>query len=136
MSLAYSKKPLVEKLGIGEGFKIIIINPPENFHNVLGKLPKGVFVTGTLKGPLDFIHFFTKKRGELESKFPFLKRALSLNGVLWISWPKASSKVETDLNETVVRKIGLKNGLVDVKVSAIDATWSGLQFVYRIKDRK
>src|SRR3989304_562036 len=97
--------------------------------NILGKLPKGVFVAETLEDPLDFIQFFTKKRKELENKFPILKRELSKNGVLWISWSKGSSKVETDLNENTVREIGLKNGLVDVKISAINNVWSGLKFV-------
>jgi len=130
-----SRKTLVEKLGIKENFKIIVLNMPENYNQILGKLPKNVAVMKTLKGPSDFIHFFTESRRELESKFPGLKQELSQNGILWISWPKRSSKVETDLNENVVREIGLKNGLVDVKVSAIDEIWSGLKFVYRLKNR-
>lgn len=90
----------------------------------------------TLKCPLDFIHFLSKKREELETRFPSLKKALSQGGMLWISWPKVSSKVETDLKEDVVREIGLNNQLVDVKICARDETWSGLKFVYRLKDRK
>jgi len=132
----YSRKSLEERLGIREGFKIIILNPPEDYDKTLGELPKGVLVAKALKGPLDFVHFFTKKRDELESKFPILKQKLSQNGMLWISWPRDSSNMETDLNENIVREIGLKNGLVDVKISAIDEIWSGLKFVYRIKDRK
>jgi hypothetical protein len=65
-----------------------------------------------------------------------LKQALATNGMLWVSWPKGSSGVETDLNENVVREVGLKNGLVDLKVCAVDETWSGLKFVYRRKDRE
>ncbi len=136
MSTGYSRKSLTEKLGITEGFKIVILNPPKDYFNTLGNLPKDVLVTKTLKGPLDFIHFFTKKREELENKFPVLKKELAQNGMLWISWPKGSSKLKTDLNENVVREIGLKNGLVDVKVCVVDETWSGLKFVYRLKDRK
>ena len=127
---------LTEKLGIKECLRIIIIDAPEDYNNILGKLPKGVFVAETLEDPLDFIQFFTKKRKELENKFPILKRELSKNGVLWISWSKGSSKVETDLNENTVREIGLKNGLVDVKISAINNVWSGLKFVCRLKNRK
>jgi len=130
-----SRKTLVEKLGIKESFKIIVLNMPENYNQILGKLPKNIVVMKTLKGPSDFIHFFTESGRELESKFPGLKQELSQNGILWISWPKRSSKVETDLNENVVREIGLKNGLVDVKVSDIDEIWSGLKFVHRLKDR-
>jgi len=127
---------LIEKLGIREGFKIIILNPPEGYNKTLGKLPKGVFVTDMLKGPLDFIQFFTRKREELESKFPILKQELSPKRMLWISWPKSSSKVETDLNENIVREIGLKNGLVDVKICAVNEIWPGLKFIYKLKDRK
>jgi len=135
MPAGYSKKSLIEKLGIREGLKIFILNPPEDFNNNLGKLPKGVFVAKTLKGPLNFIHFFARKREELESKFPILKQELSQNGVLWISWQKELSKMETDLNENIVREIGLKNGMVDVKICAVDKIWSGLKFVFRLKER-
>ena len=89
-----------------------------------------------LEGPLDFIHFFTRKREDLEEGFPRLKRELSQKGMLWVSWPKGSSRVETDLDENVVREVGLKNGLVDVKICAVDETWSGMKFVYRLRDRK
>jgi len=129
-------KILSGKLGIREDFRIFILNPLEDYYSALGKLPKGVLVVETLKGPLDFIHFFVKKRGELESKFPLFKRELSRNGILWVSWSKGSSKVTTDWNENVVREIGLKNGLVNVKVIAVDEGWSGLKFVYRMEDRK
>jgi len=135
MSAGYSRKSLIEKLGIRKGFKIVILNPPKDYANTLGKLPRDVSVTKTLKGPLDFIHFFTKERDELEFKFPIFKQELSQTRVLWISWPKESSKVDTDLNENIVREIGLKNGLVDVKICAVDEIWSGLKFVYRRKDR-
>lgn len=132
----YSKKSLVEKLGIKEGFKVTILNSPANYNHTLGKLPENVAVIKNLSKRLDFIQFFTKESKELRSKFPTLKKALSQNGILWISWPKGSSKVKTDLNENIVRKIGLGNGLVDVKIAAVDEIWSGLKFVYRLKDRK
>jgi len=136
MVLDYSKKPLIKKLGTREGFKIFIANPPENHYPILGSLPKGVSVAEKLTDHLDLIHFFTKKRKELESNFPTLKQALSQKGILWISWPKRSSGMDTDLNEDSVREVGLKNGLVDVKVIALDEIWSALKFVYRLKDRK
>jgi hypothetical protein len=87
-------------------------------------------------GPLDFVQFFTKERAELEAEFPALKQAIASNGSLWISWPKKASKVATDLNENIVREVGLAHGLVDVKVCAVDEIWSGLKFVFRVKDRK
>jgi len=136
MSEGHPKKSLIEKLGIKEGVKVFVPNPPKSYWQTLGELPNGVFVAKALRGPLDFIHFFTIKRDELERKFPILKRKLSKSGVLWISWPKSTSKVETDLNENAVREVGLKNGFVDVKVITLDESWSGLKFVYRTKDRE
>lgn len=85
---------------------------------------------------MDFIHFFTRSRLQLESEFPKLKGMLSRSGMLWISWPKSSSGLETDLSENIVRRAGLDSGLVDVKIVAVDETWSGLKFVFRLKDRE
>lgn len=136
MSAGYLKRSLVEKLGIKEGFKVIILGSPQDYGATLGKLPSSVSVAKKLKGPLDFIHFFTKSKKELGDQFPTLKRELSQDGILWVSWPKGSSNIKTDLNENIVREIGLRNGLVDVKVSAINEIWSGLKFVYRLKDRR
>lgn len=81
------------------------------------------------------IQYYTDSRSDLEKTFPLLKKSLAPDCALWISWPKASSGKKTDLNENVVREIGLKNGLVDVKVIAVDEVWSGLKFVFRLKDR-
>ena len=85
---------------------------------------------------MDLVQFFTTERTELEAQFPSLKQAIAYDGSLWISWPKKASKVKTDLNENVIREIGLDNGLVDVKVCAVDEIWSGLKFVFRVEDRK
>jgi len=101
----------------------------------LGELPAKATTAKLLKGPCDFIQFFTTDKSVLDSAFPKLKKNLELAGTLWISWPKGASQVKTDLNENVVREIGLSNGLVDVKVCAVDEIWSGLKFVYRLKDR-
>ena len=84
---------------------------------------------------MDFIQFFTKQRSELNHVFPALKERVSETGMLWISWPKAASKIATDVDENAVREIGLKNQMVDIKVCAVDDVWSGLKFVYRLKDR-
>ena len=136
MSAGYSKRSLVEKLGIKAGFKVLIVNSPADYNTTLGALPNDVKIKKTPNGSLDFIQFFTQSREELSEKFPVLKTALAKSGMLWISWPKKASKISTDLNGNIVREIGLKNGLVDVKVCAVDEVWSGLKFVYRIKDRK
>ena len=131
----YSKRSLVDKLGIKEGLRVAILGAPADFPKTLGELPPQVKLGGNLHGEKDFVQFFTKSEVELERKFPALKSCLAKNGMLWISWPKRASAVATDLDENVVRKIGLSNGLVDVKVCAVDQTWSALKFVYRAKDR-
>ena len=132
----YSKRSLPDKLGIKPGQKIYFGNPPENYSRTLGALPEGATLLKSLKGPCSFIQFFTKDKNELESAFPKLKKNLEQDGSLWISWPKGASKIKTDLNENIVREIGLHNGLVDIKVCAVDDIWSGLKFVVRVKDRK
>lgn len=131
----YSKRSLVEKLGIKAGSNIIILNAPDGYDKTLGELPADVFVAPSLASTVGFIQFFSKEREELDKTFPALKQAIAHDGMLWISWPKGASKIATDLNENVIREIGLQNGLVDVKVIAVDEVWSGLKFVYRVKDR-
>lgn len=132
----YSKRPLAAKLGIKTGYKLTFINHPDNYAETLGKLPESVLIALISEGPLDFIQYFVTEKDELIKMFPILKKNLLQNGMLWISWPKGGSKIKTDLNENIIRDIGLQNGLVDVKVIAVDDDWSGLKFVYRIKDRK
>lgn len=136
MAAGYSKRTLAEKLGIRQDSNIVIINSPEYYIKELGKSLKEVTISKNLGGKIKFIHFFTKDKKELESIFPKLKKSLAQDGMLWVSWPKTSSKIRTDLNENIIREIGLKNKLVDVKVCAIDEDWSGLKFVYRLKNRK
>lgn len=131
----YSGKPLVEKLGIKPGTTIAILSAPTGYDRTLGKLPREVNRVPRATGPLDFIQFFTRERKDLERRFPTLERALTPAGMLWISWPKKSSGVATDLTEDVIRTVGLAHGLVDVKVAAVDEVWSGLKFVRRLKDR-
>lgn len=132
----YSGTPLSIKLGIKEGMAIATLHAPVAYEDLLGGIPKGARVTTSLRGKMDLIHFFTTSRSELQKSFPRLKTCLAENGILWISWPKGGSGIATDLKENVVREIGLATGLVDVKVCAVDETWSGLKFVYRLKDRK
>ncbi len=132
----YSKRSLAEKLGVKEGLRLFLLNPPEGYLGLPGGLPPDVVIEKHLRGPAEFIHCFTKEKKELEKFFPRLAGSLADKGALWISWPKAASKVPTDLNENVVRQIGLANALVDVKVCAVDEIWSGLKFVRRLKDRR
>ena len=131
----YSGKPLVQKLGIKDGWAIAILNAPRGYDRLLGKLPQEVTRRPTVTGTLDFVQFFTAEKRELERRFASLARALAPAGMLWISWPKRASGVATDLTEDVIRAIGLAHGLVDVKVAAVDEVWSGLKFVRRVQDR-
>jgi hypothetical protein len=134
----YSGKPLAEKLGVKAAMTVIAIDAPKGYRKLLGTLPPGARVEtrdGAGRGPRDFIHCFATARRTLATRFPMLERALAPAGMLWVSWPKGTSQVTTDLTENIVREIGLAHGLVDVKVCAVDATWSGLKFVRRVKDR-
>ena len=131
----YSGTPLPKKLGIKEGSRISLVNAPKDFQSELTKLPDGVKFLKPSTKPLDIILFFVLAERVLARDFTKLAERLIANGMIWIVWPKKSSGVATDLSEGRVRQIGLEAGLVDVKICAIDETWSGLKFVYRLKDR-
>lgn len=132
-SAGYSGTPLVRKLGIKPGARIQVVSEPPDFRSVLGPMPEGV--KPSPRGELDFAMVFTRTIADLEKRFVVLRDRLAPNGSLWVSWPKKSSGVSTELTENVVRDFGLEHGLVDVKVCAVDETWSGLKFVRRLKDR-
>ncbi len=131
----YSGTPLVKKLGIKEGARVALVNAPENFETELGELPDNVKFMKSTTRSLDFILFFVLSERMLARDFAKLAARLTSNGMIWIAWPKKSSGVTTDLTFEHVQRIGLDAGLVDVKICAIDHTWSGLKFVYRLKDR-
>ena len=135
MTAGYSKTPLVKKLGIKPGFTVLLVNEPANLRSLLGELPEDVSFVDQSSSPVDYIHFFTKEKTELLAQIGTLKSAIKKDGLLWISWPKKASKVPTDVTEALVRETGLNAGLVDVKICAVDEIWSGLKFVYRLKDR-
>jgi hypothetical protein len=135
MPAGYSKRPLVDKLGIKPNSRVAIMNAPVGYDATLGPLPAGVTALAKPSKDMDFVHAFFTQRHILDRTFPSLKKTLSPSGVLWISWPKKAAGTETDLTDTVVREIGLRHGLVDVKVCAVDDVWSGLKFMYRLKDR-
>lgn len=131
----YSGTPLPKKLGIKDGSRITLVNAPKDFESELGELPDNVQFNKRPAKSLDIIIFFVLTERALARDFAKLAAKLTASGMLWIAWPKKSSGVATDLSEQRVRQIGLDAGLVDVKVCAIDETWSGLKFVYRLKDR-
>ena len=112
-----------------------VSHAPDEYFDWLSPLPEELIVGEVLTGKFDFIHLFVKDLKTFLKEFKKAREHLNKNGALWISWPKKSSKVPTDLNENVIRDFGLKTGLVDVKVCAVDDTWSGLKFVFRVKDR-
>jgi hypothetical protein len=129
----YSGTPLVTKLGIKPETRIQFFDPPDDFGETLGALPDGL--KHVSRGALDFAIVFVRRRIDLEKRFSLVQGRLEPNGTLWVGWPKKSARTITDLTENVVREIGLNAGLVDVKVCAIDDTWSGLKFVRRVRDR-
>jgi hypothetical protein len=151
----YSAKSLAEKLGLASGRmseagrRALCLAAPTGYGNLLGRLPSGLAVLHSdlaaaagkalaRQAPFDFIQAFCRSEAELAPLFPVLKGLLAPDGMLWISWPKAvkgRKPAPGALQETQVRGIGLAAGLVDVKVCAVDETWSGLKFVYRLKDR-
>ncbi len=131
----YSARSLVDKLGIKTGTRIAIINAPRGYRGVLGALPAGVTVSSSIRGRFPFIQFFTRSRALFQTKVRRLLEALEPDGALWISWPKRTSGMATDMTEDAVREIALPTGLVDIKVAAVDDTWSGLKLVRRLRNR-
>jgi len=135
MPAGYSGKPLAQKLGIRKGDVLAFLNAPDNYDRLLGKLLDGAIVAHEPKGQLDLVQLFATERSNLEVEFPRLKARLKQAGTIWVSWPKAASGLQTDLTDRVVREVGLRNDMVDVKVCAVDGSWSALKFVRRLKDR-
>ncbi|WP_109300821.1 DUF3052 domain-containing protein [Aquimarina sp. AU474] len=136
MPSGYSGTPLAKKLGIKEGNMITLYNQPINYFDLLIDLPDGVKKLDVLRNEsADFIHIFCTSFKELRQVAPKFKPALKKTGMLWVSWPKGSSNIATDLKRDPIRDYLISIGLVDIKVAAVDDNWSGLKFVYRIKDR-
>ncbi|XDD49903.1 DUF3052 family protein [Leptospira sp. WS92.C1] len=127
----YSGKSLGDKLGLKAGMKVFFKGLPDEVEKELKDYLSDVELSKSLIGSLDFLHLFTKDVKELQKQFPKFVEHLGEKGMIWISWPKGSSKVPTDINENKVREIGLKLGVVDVKVCAVSEIWSGLKFYKR-----
>ena len=130
----YSGTPLVKKLGIKPGSNVAFVSAPSGYTNTLD-LPPDVNINSRSGKPLDFAQLFVKSEKQLRTKFSEYAKRLNPSGMLWVSWPKKRSGVSTDLSENIVRDIGLAAGLVDVKICAVNEVWSGLKFVFRLKDR-
>ncbi len=127
----YSGKPLGAKLGIKTGFRVKVKNAPPDYEALLGPLPEPVVISHRIRGTIDLWHFFTRRRSELATQLPKCLEEIQRDGMIWVSWPKKSSKVQTDVTEDVVRALAFPLGLVDVKVCAVDETWSALKLVIR-----
>jgi hypothetical protein len=135
MTSGYSGKPLAVKMGLKPGQRILIRHAPEGYEVMLAPALDTVEVAHEPSGTFDLIQLFVTERAVYEREFPLLRDALTTAGMLWVSWPKKAAKMATDLDENFIRDFGLANGLVDVKVIAVDERWSGLKFVRRLKDR-
>ncbi len=130
----YSGTPLVRKLGIRDGMTVLAVDAPAAYAAIVPDLPAGVVVCDDA-ARADVAHLFVTRRAGLQDRIGQLGECVRPDGMLWVSWPKKSSKLATDVTEDVVREAALAAGLVDVKVCAIDQTWSGLKLVYRLADR-
>lgn len=132
----YSGTPLAKKLGLKDGMTVITRDSPQPYPTYFAQYPNVIDVNETPEcESIDFVHIFGHSFEHLDAHYLELKPSLKKNGLMWISWPKKSSKIETDITRESLRTYVLDRGLVDVKVCAIDADWSALKFVYRVKDR-
>lgn len=128
----YSGTPLPKKLGVREGTVLVLVNPPKTFRRTLGRLPADVTVRTSDRGHRDLTVWFVDRARQLRARMGRMAGKVG-DGGLWIAWPKRASGVATDVTESDVRAAGLAAGLVDYKICAIDATWSGLKFAVRKK---
>ena len=136
MSAGYSPNPLIKKLGIKDGYRCLILNEPHHYVDLLGEIPSTAeFSDDPTGGNFDFCHCFVRAFDQLQGGLLTSKEAIHKGGMIWISWPKATSPLQADFNGNDVRSAGLTNGLVDTKVCAVDHDWSGMKFQYRKKDR-
>jgi hypothetical protein len=132
----YSGTPLAKKLGIGTDHRVWLAQPPANYKTLVAPLPDGVTFVSKPSNTTDVAHMFTSQRVELEKTLRSLRKTLKPDAAIWVSWPKKASKLPTDITEDVIREVALPMGFVDIKVCAIDDTWSGLKLVVRRELRK
>ena len=132
----YSKTPLAQKLGIKPGATVVALGAPAGYRKLLAPLPEGVSFNDKPAAGSSFIHLFVSERRTLEKGLKRMRKILADAGTLWVSWPKKASGVATDITEDVIREICLPLGFVDVKVCAVDETWSGLKLMIRRENRK
>ena len=133
----YSKTPLYKKLGFKDGQTVFIIHPPKEYSEFFDEFPVAPsFKKRPKEKSLDLIHWFVKSQSDLFNNFSRYRKLMKYDGMLWVSWPKGKSKIESDMKEAYIREVALPLGMVDVKVCAVDEDWSGLKLMYRRENRK
>jgi Protein of unknown function (DUF3052) len=131
MSAGYSGTPLSKKLGLKAGQRVCAPGAPSNYRRLLAPLPDGIEFQARVTKTTGLVHVFTTSKAELAKSLVAWLKILAPDAVIWVSWPKKSSKVPTDITEDTIRAVALPMGLVDIKVCAVDETWSGLKLVLR-----
>jgi hypothetical protein len=131
MTSGYSGTPLAKKLGIVSAMRVVLIDPPANYADILAPLPDGVRFVKKIDLDVDMVHVFTTSRSDLSACLPMLRQALNSQAFVWVSWPKQASKIPTSVNENTIRELALPLGFVDIKVCAVTEIWSGLKLVVR-----
>lgn len=132
----YSGTPLAKKLGIKVGSRIYAHGAPSNYKKLLAPLPDGVAILARMSAGTDIAHVFATRRADLAPAIKAVLGKMPQDGAIWVSWPKKSAKVPTDITEDTIREVALPLGLVDIKVCAVDEVWSGLKLVIRRENRK
>ena len=135
MPAGYSGKPLYQKLGIKDGFRVCVIGAPDDYQKLIEGKVSGMTITTSARAKADMAHVFETNAAALKKKLPSLMKIIAPDGAIWVSWPKKSAKVATDITEDVIRDVALPMGLVDVKVCAVNEVWSGLKLVIRRERR-
>ena len=131
----YSEPPLAQKLGIKPGMRVVVADGPPDYATLLAPLPPGVKIVASTADP-EFVHVFATSRASLAKRLRALRESIAQDGVVWVSWPKKAAKVATNITEDVIREVALPLEFVDVKVCAVDETWSGLKLVIRREARR
>jgi bifunctional DNA-binding transcriptional regulator/antitoxin component of YhaV-PrlF toxin-antitoxin module len=132
----YSGTPLAQKLGIKPGSEVVVLAGPEGYRKLLAPLPEGVRFVARVSETTDIVHVFATRKQELAKTLKGVRPKLRFDGAVWVSWPKKAAKVATDITEDTIREVALPLGFVDIKVCAVDETWSGLKLVIRKELRK
>ena len=127
----YSGTPLARKLGLKEGSTVLVINPPGNYRKLLEPIPAGVRFVGRVSTTTDLVHLFTTRKAELRKTLTSLRTRIRPDAAIWVSWPKRTAKVSTDIIEDTIREVAIPMGYVDIKVAAFDEVWSALKLVIR-----